>query len=185
MRGNFFKIGITGHRDIASAHVAALEAAVRAFYERYLSIDSVVLSSLAKGADQLCARVALQVGLSLVVPLPMEAVEYRKDFSPAAAETFDDLCAKAQEVFVVTPCEENVAGRRGFYYRQAGLYIAAQCDVMLALWDGKQALHTDGAGTFETIRLAKMYDKEVWQLATPRAGQTVMDEAFSTILFEQ
>jgi len=121
-----------------------------------------VLSSLAEGADSLCAKAALEAGLRLVAPLPMHALEYRTDFTGTAATGFDCLLSLADQVFVVSPSEaapENPV--RAFCYRQAGVYIVNNCDVLLALWDGVEKDSPDGAGTWETIKYAREVNKPV------------------------
>src|SRR5579863_4912526 len=81
-----FVIGVTGHRDLRAEDVPHLERRVRHIFERlrerYPSTPFLVLSSLAEGADQLVARVALlpEFGARLVVPLPMPVELYAKDF---------------------------------------------------------------------------------------------------------
>ncbi|MDR2672450.1 MAG: hypothetical protein LBC35_04025 [Coriobacteriales bacterium] len=49
----------------------------------------------------------------------------------------------------------SVGGDRGFCYRQAGIYVARHCDMLLAVWDGVKKNTQDGAGTWETIKLAQ------------------------------
>lgn len=159
-------IGVTGHRYLPPDLVPGLEAGIRAFYEVAKQQHGVkgitVLSSLAEGADQICAKLALDVGLRLVVPLPLPALEYRKDFTGTAAAEFDCLLSLADDVFVVD-AQEPLPGnlQRGFYYRQAGIYLARWCDVLLAVWNGIQLDSPDGAGTWETIKLAKRFEKPV------------------------
>ena len=182
-----FLIGVTGHRDVSPEHIPLLEQAVYDLL-REIIVDLpfeeiTVLSSLAEGADQLCARAALAAGLSLTVPLPMDACEYRKDFSEERALEFDRLCGLADNVFAVTPGENIPAEpNRGFYYRQAGLYVAKRCHILLALWDGVKKETADGAGTYETIKLALDISsiKEVWQIVTPREN-SMPDNVFSVV----
>ena len=161
-----YTIGVTGHRRLPPEHVSALTSEIQAFYQaeiaRHGAENITVLSSLAEGADTLCARLALDAGLRLVVPLPMDALEYRKDFSESAAAEFDGLLSQASEVFTAPP-EEPIPPNppRGFSYRQAGMYVAKTCDVLLAVWDGAERDTPDGAGTWETMKLARAFGKPV------------------------
>lgn len=159
-------IGIAGHRHLPSGRIPALTTKIQSFYQKEITrcgTDSIsVLSSLAAGADTLCARLALDAGLRLIVPLPMNALEYRKDFSETAAAEFDCLLSLADQVFVASP-EESLSKnpQRGFYYRQAGIYIVKSCDVLLVVWDGIEKDTPDGAGTWETVKLARNIGKKV------------------------
>jgi len=163
-------IGITGHRHLPSERLLSLTEEIQACYQEEKRRNGAerinVLSSLAEGADTLCAKLALEVGLRLTVPLPMNAPEYRKDFSEPAAAAFDHLLSLADHVFVVSP-EELIPLNppRGFYYRQAGIYVAKHCDILFAVWDGLEQNTSDGAGTWETVKLAQEFGKEVKHLA--------------------
>jgi len=168
-----FVIGITGHRQLPPEQLHALTVEIQAFYEEKKAQHNVknitVLSPLAEGADMLCAKLALDADLRLVVPLPMNALEYRKDFSESAAAMFDCLLSRADQVFVVSPEEPVPAGHtRGFYYRQAGLYIAKHSDVLLAVWDLQERNSSDGAGTWETIKLAQGFDRQIHRVTLSR-----------------
>jgi len=98
---------VTGHRDPRGEDIEALKRRVGQVFDGlardYLTADGatpiVVLSSLAEGADQLVASVALERGAILIAPLPMPLEEYRKDFqfglTPNALSEFDRLLARA------------------------------------------------------------------------------------------
>jgi hypothetical protein len=159
-------IGITGHRRLPAEWLPTLTADIQAFFkaekEQHVTQPITVLSPLAEGADSLCAKLALDAGLRLVVPLPMSVPEYRRDFSQQAAAEFDRLLALASEAFVVSPQEPiPPQPQRGFFYRQAGIFVAKNCDLLLAIWDGKELNTSDGAGTWETIQLARGFGKPV------------------------
>lgn len=146
-------IGVTGHRDPRTADVPALRAEIRKELTKLKDLCPharfVLLDSLAAGADTLCAEEALALGFSLVCPLPMPVAEYRRDFSAEEAKAFDALLARAESVFVAEPLEKIQPGR-DFLYRQAGLYVAAHCHALLALWDGS-APKEGGCGTAEIV----------------------------------
>ena len=69
-------LGVTGHRDVRQADVPRLRQAVSdiitQFTRYYRHTPLVLLSSLAQGADQLCATVALEKGLQVIAPLPFQ-----------------------------------------------------------------------------------------------------------------
>lgn len=87
-------LGITGHRDLREEDREALEAFVGGVFTdlraRYPRTPLTLLSPLAEGADRLAARVALESGVRLIVPLPMPRELYERDFPTSRAE-FDRL----------------------------------------------------------------------------------------------
>jgi len=153
-----FVIGVAGHRSLPSEDMPELTTEIDTFYQDVMKKHGkpIVMSPLAEGADTLCAKLALDAGLRLVVPLPMNALEYRHAFRGAAETELDCLLSLADRVFVVPP-EESVPEnpQRGFYYRQAGIYVVKHCDILLVIWDGEERDTPDGAGTWETIKLAR------------------------------
>lgn len=160
-----FIIGITGHRELPENKQKIIEQTVKEFFakmRREHGEEITVLSSLAEGADILCAKLALNMGLRLVAPLPMSISEYRRDFSGKAAAELDSLLFAASEVLTVPHQEVPPANpTNGFYYRQAGIYVASNCNILLALWNEKENNTPDGAGTWETIKLAREKGKAV------------------------
>lgn len=159
-------IGITGHRQLPPKRGLSLTAEIQSFYcdeaSRYGAENITVLSSLAEGADTRCAKIAHFAGFRLIVPLPMNSVEYRNDFTDSAAAEFDSLLSLVDGIFVVTPSEPiPLNPSRGFFYRQAGIYIANNCDVLLAVWDGVERDTPDGAGTWETVKIARKFGREI------------------------
>lgn len=165
-----YVIGVTGHRYLLPDLVPGLKTRISAFFDlqkqQYGAENITVLSPLAEGADMLCAKLALDRGLRLVVPLPLPKLEYRMDFSSAATAEFDYLLSLADNVFVVRAEEPSVgSSSKGFCYRQTGIYLAKHCDILLALWDGVRLDTPDGAGTWETIKLAERFGKQLWHLA--------------------
>jgi len=157
-------IGITGHRFLPQDKLPQIKQAVAAFFAEAKAMhgEIIVLSSLAEGADMICAELALEFGFRLVAPLPFDASEYRKDFPDNVAAQFDSMLAKIFQVFVVSPQEPVPSNPlRGFFYRQAGIYVATQCDILLAIWDGAENNTSDGAGTWETIKIARNAGKQI------------------------
>ncbi len=190
-------VGVTGHRAIRPQDEAALAAGVKGELKRlrrkYPHSPLIMLSSLAEGADQLCAQAALEMGIPLIAVLPMEQREYEKDFTGAALEGLRSLCAQAEQAFVCPFAEAAPeAPGRDFFYRQAGIYVATHCHVLLALWDG--APGTDaGCGTAEAVEFALhqhyhpvlgaplFSDAAVIHLLTPRSDDA--DQAAGTVQY--
>jgi hypothetical protein len=104
----------------------------------------ILLSPLAEGADRLAARMALELGIGLVVPLPLPQALYEQDFDTAqsraeflgllgrARARLDlPLLAGATEAKVRTPGHD-----RNREYAKVGAYIASHSQILFALWDG-------------------------------------------------
>jgi len=64
----------------------------------------LVLSPLAEGADRFVARVGLEWGARLIVPLPMPVASCEGDFEePGSVDEFRALLKKAELSFVLSP----------------------------------------------------------------------------------
>ncbi|MGD0795868.1 MAG: SLATT domain-containing protein [Dehalococcoidales bacterium] len=150
-------IGVTGHRKLED--LSALGDAIRS------AIDSItqmapplrntplllgVLSPLAEGADRLVAREVLKVpGAVMEVTLPLEKTDYMRDFETDESKAeFEALLSRARTVRQLPPQDDRVLA-----YEQVGRYIVDQCDVLLALWDGKSS--AGRGGTQEIVQYAR------------------------------
>ena len=143
-------IGVTGHRDLVPAEVPKIAALVRRFFtelqSQFPDMDLAIMSSLAEGADRLVAREALAMGFPLLVAMPMPPELYVQDFESSSSRAeFERLRAQG-EVLQLPIAEgesfESVSEHgpaRDRQYAQAGVYLAAHCHVLLALWDGKMS----------------------------------------------
>ena len=168
------------------------------FRNRYPSTRIVVLSALAEGADRLVAREALELGFSLVVPLPMQREEYEKDFAtPESLADFRSLLLRAESAFVVRPAVATSSADRATAYANCGAYIAGRCVELIALWDGEDS---PTGGTAEVVRFKLdgipapyLPEHEAFDLSrcgpvlhvlTPRGAKRDSEGAFSvTVLY--
>ncbi|MEJ5348652.1 MAG: hypothetical protein WHS46_08175 [Desulfosoma sp.] len=141
-------IGIIGHRKFPEEYRCDLEAELSQALDEIRSqvpnTPVVLVSSLAVGADRLGAKVGLAKGMKLIVPLPFEKVLFEQDF-PGSENEFENLLAQAQSWFVAT--ESEFCG-----YEGASRWIARHCQIIIALWDGKQEEPAPG-GTAHTVQL--------------------------------
>ena len=82
-------IGVTGHRDLVADEVPALKEKVRDFFQNLRSefpdLKLQLITPLAEGSDRLVTDIALEMGINLIVPLPMPQADYERDFSSAEA----------------------------------------------------------------------------------------------------
>jgi hypothetical protein len=147
-------VAVTGHIDIRPEDTTALGDRVREILQRlqrkYPHTEIELLSPLAEGADRLVARVALEFGIRLVAPLPMEPDEFKKDFADAdSIREFDELRAKAVRTFVVKG-PNGLDDPRPHCYARVAAYNVTHCHLLLALWNGLWT-HKIG-GTSEVVR---------------------------------
>ena len=84
-------VGVTGHRDLREQDVGYLKNAVRtelgSLQSQYPNSDIAVMTSLAEGADRLCAETALEMELEIITVLPMPVSEYAEDFEGDALKS--------------------------------------------------------------------------------------------------
>jgi hypothetical protein len=146
------RIGITGHRVIPAEAYPAVRAAI----ERALGSHPGPLeaySSLAVGADQLFADLALSHGAELTAVIP--SGDYEHDFAaPGELESFRHYRGRAtREVVLSYPHSTGEA------YYAAGAYIADTCDRLLAVWDGGPSRGL--GGTADIVHYARDRGKPV------------------------
>lgn len=146
------RIGVTGHRSIPDEALGHVEAGLRAVLGSHEG-PLEALSSLAEGADQLFAVIALECGADLTVVIP--SGDYEEGFEGAGAlERFRGLKSRAtQEVRM------DFARSTDEAYYAAGAYIADSCDRLVAVWDGLPA--RGHGGTAEIVAYARALGKPV------------------------
>ena len=148
-------VGVTGHRALRPEDHATLLSAVKReltkLREQAPHSPLLLLTSLAEGADMLCADAARDLGIPIAVALPMEAERYTAAFPPEEKQRFEAHCREASTVFVVPHTEETPPSPDAdFLYRQAGIYVSVHSHILLALWDGSEA-RDRGCGTAEAV----------------------------------
>jgi len=135
-------IGVTGHRDLLADEIPALKEKVQDFFLQlksdYPDLDLQLMTPLAEGSDRLVADVASEMGIKLIVPLPMPQTEYEQDFSSRdAVEAFRDSLDSARVIHLRTLPEAQ--GRavttedRDRQYAQLGVFISNHSQILLAL----------------------------------------------------
>jgi len=189
-------IGVTGHRNLRHEDTVELEKRVSTILQEYRTkypyTPLVVLSPLADGADRLVARVALRLGLSLHVPLPMPRSIYLTDFADASRQEFEQLEKQAEQVFELPLLDGNRdedirqhGAARNKQYDAVGDYIARHCQALIALWDGEPSEKIGGTADIVRWRLTELplaassrlhppdpvLSGPVIQVVTPREGR--------------
>ena len=151
-------VGVTGHRALRPEDRETLLEAVKReltkLRERAPHSPLLLLTSLAEGADLLCADAARDLGVPVAAALPMAAEDYAAAFPEEDRLRFEAHCREAESVFVVPPSEEAPeTPDRDWHYRQAGIYVSTHSHLLLALWDGGPAKE-QGCGTAEAVSFA-------------------------------
>ena len=154
------KIGVTAHRDLSFVDTDMVADQVRRFFKRlktqFPTLPLVLINPLAEGGDMLVAKVALELGISLEVPLPMPETVYEQDFTdPATLAEFRQILGQSTRYelpLVAGNSPEGIATHgdaRNRQYAQLGMYIASHSHLLLALWDGRES--TEPGGTASVV----------------------------------
>jgi hypothetical protein len=150
-------IGVAGHREINPDDKTPLQAAVAqvltSLRREYRATPIVLLSPLAGDADLWVAEAALgvdRVSLAAVLPWPRDMDDGIG--TPGGERWKCDLLAQASQV-VVMPLPEGTgtahvrdnATARDRQFDEIGRYIARNCQVLIAVWDGDRIASTNTA----------------------------------------
>lgn len=137
-------VGVTGHRLLKN--VATIRAGIQHAFGRiervFRTRRVTIISPLAEGADRLVVLEALsRSDAELIVPLPYDVAEYLEDFESAESKReFLRLLGRAADVVRLSDRKHQDA------YAAAGRYVLDHCNVLVAVWDGKNASGTGGTG---------------------------------------
>ncbi len=149
-------IGVTAHRDLCPDELPQIRETAKTFFadlrQRFPDTPLRLLSALAEGGDRMVAEIAVEMGLELAVPLPFGADEFRQDFdSSESVQGFNHLLAQAAQVIELPPAgdysaEQIAAGgeARDMQYANLGVYMSDRCQVLMAIWDGKDLPYPGG-----------------------------------------
>jgi hypothetical protein len=134
------RIGVTGHSNLTADTVPLVADDLRAALAGYAWTELVGVTCLARGADQVFARVVLDLGGTIEVVLP--AADYReRKVKPANAADFDDLVGKATAVHTMPFAESSREA-----YMAASEFVLDTVDAMVAVWDGDSSSGYGGTG---------------------------------------
>jgi hypothetical protein len=163
------RIGVTGHRKLENEQI--ISESVKSVLsklddmlgskQKNTPYSFAVISPLAEGADRLLAREVLNWNsegekpvLETVLPLPEE--DYLNDFvEERSKEEFRGLLSRAKSVIVLEKTASCNAA-----YEQVGHYVVDNCDVLIAIWDGKPA--AGQGGTADIVKYAQKADKYIF-----------------------
>ena len=124
------------------AHIDRILAAIAAAARKAKTATELfIVSSLAEGSDRIVAEAGFAAGFALQVVLPFARAEYERDFeTQMSRREFAELLARAGDVFEL----DGAADQRPRAYEAAGLFMLANIDVLIAIWDGEVAAGIGG-----------------------------------------
>lgn len=139
----------------------ALESGVKLVFRfikvEYPDAEYNVLTALAQGSDRLVAVLSREIPQAkLVVVQPVcagevvDAPDNRED-----AAVVDSFLQSSVEIIRLPDAATHAAA-----YRSLGVYLADECDVLLAVWNGVYN-HKQG-GTSDVVRLTRSMGKPVY-----------------------
>ncbi len=119
----------------------------------------VSLSPLAEGSDRLLAKLAIEQGFALTCPLPFARSEYEKDFqSDESKNEFRTFLTLAEPSVLELDGGRGEAQDRS--YEAVGRYVVRNCDILVAIWDGKPGKGL--GGTADVVRFAVNHGPPIW-----------------------
>jgi hypothetical protein len=146
------KVGITGHQNIPREAADLIRTVLRRFLAEQPDPLTCV-TSLAEGADQMCAALVLKRGGSLHAVVPCAG--YEKSFeTAAAAQRFRTLLAQSSAIETLPfpePSEEA--------FLAAGRRVVDLSDLLIAVWDGRPSRGL--GGTADIVAYARQLNVEV------------------------
>ncbi|MGI5454551.1 hypothetical protein ACQEWB_15505 [Streptomyces sp. CA-249302] len=134
------RIGVTGHRILPAAVLPSVREGIRKLLS---GADLEALTSLAAGADQLFADIALDEGVQVTAVIPgMNGTEYESHLGDAETRAGYRRLLGSCGTRVDMPLEPTHEQA----YFAAGCWIVDHCDLLIAVWDGRPALGPGGTG---------------------------------------
>jgi len=161
-------VGITAHRDLIAAEKPAIARLVSELFDRleqrFPGTRLQALCPLAEGGERIFARVAVDRGIPLLVPLPLPRSFYMQDFADQESrEEFEELCEQSTVFELplrpgVSPEQVARPGHlRDSEYAQLGVFVSSHSQVLVAMWDGKPSDQLGGTAQIVHYRLYNIY----------------------------
>jgi hypothetical protein len=149
------RVGVTGHQEIdveAETWIRDVLARILTSLPRPL----IGVTSLAAGADQIFAGVVLEAKGMLEVIVPFAG--YEREFAGAAErQAYDRLSSRASTVRVLEAANSKEAS-----YLAAGRYVVANCELLVAVWDGEAARGL--GGTADVVCFARDMGRRIFHV---------------------
>jgi hypothetical protein len=141
-------VGMTGHAGLPPPTAELVTAALRDTLRAHVP-NLVGVTMLGPGADQLFARVVLELGGILHVVQPTTGMQYRDSFEDEAAQRgYDELYGQASHVEVLEHTESTEQA-----HMDGGRMVVDRSTVLVAVWDGQPARGL--GGTADVVAYAR------------------------------
>lgn len=145
-------IGCTGHQSLTEE---TQDAVAQALLARLRSLEGKFegVCSLAVGADQIFARVALSAGGRLHVVVPCEGYlnTFQTNEGRSQYERFLAVSTSREQLGFSTPTEEA--------FMEAGRTVVDRSNLVLAVWDGRPS--AGFGGTADVVAYATSQSKSI------------------------
>ena len=138
------RLGITGHQWRPEIDWDWVEKEIGDAFVELVNVD-LAYSSLATGADQIFADVALRRGVKVMAVIPL--VDYERFFEGSSRQWYNRLLMSAEKIELRGDADPQKA------FFAAGRYIVDHVDRLIAVWDGKPAQGV--GGTADIVSYAK------------------------------
>jgi hypothetical protein len=139
-------VGMTGHQGLPTPTAELVKAALRDTLSAYTP-NLVGVTMLGPGADQLFARLVLELGGALYVVVP--AAEYRDGFEDPDAQTgYDELYGRASYFEALGHTESTEQA-----HMDGGKVVVDRSSVLVAVWDGEPSRGL--GGTADVVSYAR------------------------------
>ena len=141
-------VGMTGHQGLPTPTAELVTAALRETL-RPDALNLVGVTMLGPGADQLFARVVLELGGTLYVVQPTTGMQYRDGFEDEAARRgYDELYGQASHVEALEHTESTEQA-----HMDGGQAVVDRSSLLVADWDGQPSRGL--GGTADVVAYAR------------------------------
>ena len=162
------RIGITGHRDLVNRKETRNEIAYSFCYFKELDKDLLAITSIAAGADLLFTEEAIRHNIPLQIELPFTFEDYKNDFNKHDLQKLESIVKKYRYNEAPT-LKTNTKEERNNAYLAIGQKIVDLSDIVIAVWDGKDAKGKGGTGDIVNYALSK--NKQIHFIKSVRKEQ--------------
>ncbi|MFJ8108253.1 hypothetical protein [Streptomyces sp. NPDC096132] len=133
------RVGVTGHRSIPDSVLPYVRSALRRQFSRR-DVELEAVSSLAAGADQLFADIALEYGVPVTAVIP--GMDYETHLGDEETRHTYRRILRSCTTRIDLPLQPTHEKA----YVAAGQWIVEHVDHLIAVWDGRPARGPGGTG---------------------------------------
>lgn len=178
------KIAVSGHIKLLNESEVRKNITLSLQYFQAIDKDLLAISALAAGADTIFAQEAIKLNITVRYILPFELKVYEENFSPSELIVLQGLLSKNEQKYeVVSSLKDTSQETRNEAYLAVGKHLVEECDILLVVWDGKDAQGKGGTG--DVVAYAHTQNKPVHIIKGVREGtepsQNEVDSVFGTL----